>query len=85
MITIQMTKIACESREIAQTMKPPVIKLLVDEWIVLLGRSAIRFLITPKSTAVVTVESIPNTPLNPANKYVCCFPCPRSWICAPFR
>jgi hypothetical protein len=85
MMTMQMMNTASDSREIAQTMKAPVTKLWVEEWIVLFGRSACLFLIIPSSTADATAERTPKTPANPANKYVCCLPCPKSWMCAPLR
>lgn len=66
-------------------MKAPVTKLWVDEWMVLSRGSACLFLMIPSSTAEATADRVPNTPANPANKYVCCLPCPKSWMCAPLR
>jgi hypothetical protein len=78
MMTMQMMNTAWESREIAQPMKAPVTKLWVDEWMILFGGLACRFLMIPSSTAEATADRVPNTPANPANKYVCCLPCPKS-------
>jgi hypothetical protein len=85
MITMQMMNIASDNSEIAQTMKAPVTKLWVGEWIVLLGRSACLFLMIPSNTAAAAEARTPKTPANPANKYVCCLPWPKSWMCAPLR
>jgi hypothetical protein len=85
MITMQMMNIASDNSEIAQTMKAPVTKLWVEEWIVLLGRSARLFFMIPSKTAAAAEERTPKTPANPANKYVCCLPWPKSWMCAPLR
>ena len=84
-MTMQMMKTACDSRETTQTMKAPVTKLWVDEWMVLFGRSTCLFLMIPSSTAEATADRVPKTPANPASKYVCCLPCPKSWMCAPLR
>ncbi len=81
---MQMMNIASDNNEIAQTMKAPVTKLWVGEWIVF-GRSACLFLMIPSNTAAVAEERTPKTPANPANKYVCCLPWPKSWMCAPLR
>ena len=76
---------AWDSRVTAQTTNEPVTKLWVGELIVLLGRSACQFLIIPSKIAEATADRTPKTPANPASKYVCCLPCPKSWMCAPFR
>ena len=82
---MQMMNIASDNSEIGLTMKAPVTKLWVGEWIVLFGRSACLVLMIPSSTAAAAEERTPKTPANPANKYVCCLPWPKSWMCAPLR
>jgi hypothetical protein len=84
-MTIHTTNSTCDTKVTAQTMNPPTIKFLVDEWIVLLGSSEMLARIIPNTVAEATLERIPKTPANPAKRYVCCRPCPKSWICAPFR
>jgi hypothetical protein len=78
MRTMEMTKIACVTREIAQIMKAAVSKSFVNEWMVLLGSMLISFFIMPNSTADVTAYKIPKIPPNPASKNVCCLPTPKS-------
>jgi hypothetical protein len=67
MMTMQIMNTACESREIAQTMKAAITSVFVDEVIVRFGRSCL-VLMNPSSIADATADKIPNTPPNPANK-----------------
>lgn len=74
-----MTNSACERSVMAQTMKPPVIMFLVG-MLSVKGFLRLGLLIIANVMADATADSVPNTPPNPANRYVCCLPCPKSWI-----
>jgi hypothetical protein len=80
MTTMEMTKIACVTREMAQIMKAAVIKSFVDEWMVLLRSMLISFFIMPNSTADATADKTPKIPPNPASKNVPFLPTPKSWM-----
>ena len=64
---MQMINTACDSREIAQTMKAAVTNVFVDEVMVRFGRSCL-VLMKPRRIADATADKIPNTPPKPANK-----------------
>ena len=70
---MQRMNTACDNNAAAQTIKLPTITFSVEEVMIVLGSSEILLLIIPSTRADATAERTPDTPVNPANKYVCCF------------
>ncbi len=66
MITMQVTKIACDDSETAQTIKPLITKVSVDVAMILVGRFAIRAPIMPNRIADATAERVPQAAPKPA-------------------
>jgi hypothetical protein len=78
MMTMQITNTASASIDTAHTRKAPVNRFVVGTPMVFFGTSAILLLIITNTTADATADRTPNTPAKPANRYVCCRPCPKS-------